>query len=60
MLLLSLLNVKQHRKCFKAYINLKLRARETIVSKTDTMKEPKKRLVIDFLVGPRSDRWSNW
>ena len=32
---------------------------ETMVLKTCTVKEPKKRLITDFLVRPGSDRWSN-
>ena len=32
---------------------------ETMVLKTDTMKESKKVLITDFMVGPRFDQWSN-
>ena len=30
-----------------------------MVLKTGTEKEPEKKLITGFLVGPRSDRWSN-
>ena len=31
----------------------------SMVLKTGTMKEPENVLIIGFMVGPRSDRWSN-
>ena len=31
----------------------------SMVLKTGTVKEPEKYLIIGFMIGPRSDRWSN-
>ena len=31
----------------------------SMVLKTGTVKEPKNVLIIGFMIGPRSDRWSN-
>ena len=39
-------------KCFKPYV-------VSMVLKTSTVKELKKYLIIGFMVGPGSDRWSN-